>query len=299
VVKQDPTRSRTLVVAALGVVLLGPAFAGAAASRYQCEPQPLARIAAGTRIVDRSPEGWTHLIFKTHNQLASGDIDSLPEFARSMSQFLFTAMTARVAPVGSGEARRFRLETVAIGLGTRVGEHDMVISSETQKALGADLGIFKGIVLSKAEQHLKEVRQMVASETMMLVDAPTVLFDGKGNRTVVFRYLFLVEPSNGGLASVVWQIDRAADGTYRGVAGKAVLVQANLVATSPIHVDGNKMTYGIPGPEAFAITRLPPGRVFPLPTRVQSVAGIPRLSSENAATLESEIRRALESLRSR
>lgn len=285
---------RSRVAAILVGIVLAPVFWHTSGMCATAAPRTLDRIAAGTVVPDGPPKGWTHLIFKTHCRLASGDIDSLPGFGRSLAEFLFTAMVAQVAPVQDAAGRSFRLEKVAIGVGTRIGQADVIISSQTQKELGANLGMFKVTILGRAEEQLDKIRQVAASDTMMVVDAPTVMETEGQHRIVILRYLFLVEPRSGQLATVVWRIDVDARGVYRPVNGPAVLVQPNVVATSPLHVDSRKFFWGVPGAEAFAVTRLPPGTAFRIPLAAKDLVGWQELSADAAGQLESHFRQVIQ-----
>jgi len=104
----------------------------------------LPRIPPGTPIAESPPTGWTHLVFKTRSELASGDRDQVPDWAADLTRVLFTAMVARVRSTQVEGAVIYRLEKVAIGLGTRIGNRDVILSSDTQEALGANLGPSSG-----------------------------------------------------------------------------------------------------------------------------------------------------------
>jgi hypothetical protein len=255
--------------------------------------RPLGRIPPGTRIGERAPDGWSYLIFKSYSELTSGDVKSLPEFARTLAEFLFTSMVARVVPDEPGGSRVYRIDAVAIGLGTRVGQDDVVITVDTQAKLGADLGPFKQTILSRAEQHLDTIRRVAASEAMWIVDAPSIMLVEEEHRKVVLRYVFLAKPSTGQLASVVWRIDVGPDGTYQRAAGPAVMIQQGLVGRCPLHVDGRKIFAGIPASDAFAAARLPKGAPFELPQPIMAVAGQQQLTADAAAELEAALRQEI------
>jgi len=248
------------------------------------------RIAAGTLVADKAPEGWSDLVFKTHSQLAGGDVQSLPEFSRSLAELFFTAMVVRVAPPSGDGARQYRLEKVAIGMGTRVGRDDMIVTSETQRKLGANLGPLKATVLSQAEERLNRIRLVAQSDSMAVVDAPTVMYSDNQHRNVVLRYLFLADPQTGQLASVVWKIDLDDKRAYGAAAKSAVLMQPNIVATLQLHVDKRKFFLGIPGDEAFAATAMPPGTALPIPKAAGDIAGRQELTVAVAVELDAAFR---------
>ncbi len=263
------------------------------AVRIDTTRRPVERIAPKTRVDDTAPEGWSHLVFKARNKLAEGDVDAIPVFGRAASEYLFTVMAARVVPADDQGSPPWRLDAIGIGVGATVGDVDRILAKETPEELGISPGILKTAILGRALAHLGKIEQVAASSTMAVVDAPTYLLVEGEHRPVVLRYLFLVRPEDGGLASLVWRIDVDARGAYGEARGPAVLVRPNLIRTTPLHVDGSKVTLGMPAADAIAATRLPPGREIPLPEEAASVAAAGNLTEAAAAALESLFRQAL------
>ncbi|HOM15877.1 MAG TPA: hypothetical protein PLQ00_01030 [Thermoguttaceae bacterium] len=280
------------------LVPFGPAScvapAGQVSPMLDCTRRTIDQIPPGTKVRDRPPEGWTHLIFKTRNRLSSGDLEAIPEFGRPTAEFLFTVFAAHVVPADPTGRGPWRLDKVAMGVGAQVGQDDIVLTTATQKELGADLGVLKLAILGRAEEHLKKVQQVALSPRLAIVDAPTYFADPDGHRPIVIRYLLLVRPEDGGLASLAWRIDLGQEGRYIAARSPAVLIQPNLVATTPLRVDGKKVTLGIPAPDAFATTRLPRGREVPIPLVVQGLAGRQELSAQDVLLLETHFRQAIE-----
>ncbi len=264
-----------------------------ASSGIDCTPRPLERIAPGTPVSNGPPQGWTHLVFKTRSTLATGDVKEVHELAGSLTRFLFTAMVARVHPIPDTEPPEYRLDKIAMGLGTRVKRADLVLDGKTHEALGAELGVVQKMILSGAEQRLDKIVEIARSDTMAMVDAPTIMLIDGEHRETVFRYLFLIDPRNGRLDTLVWRVDEVRMGVYRLASGRAVWVQPNLVRICPLHVDGSKVFGSIPTSRAFAITRLPPGRPVVIPERLKSIAGGKRVTPEAAGQIENTLRRML------
>lgn len=275
--------------------LPGSAMSGSGASAASDPSRPfpavpLPRIEPGVVIGDAPPAGWSHLIFKSRSRLASGAIDSLPEFARELAEFIFYAMTARVVRDDEGV---WGFDQVAIGLGTRIGANDVIISSATYKKLGAELGPIKSIVLSYAEQRLDKMVVAYRSRSMAIVDTPTLLHIDGQNRETLFRYLFLVEPHTGGLATIVWRIELGSAGEYLRLGSEPILIQPNLVSVTALHVDGSKITAGIPSSQAFAGKELPTGVTLRfLPEAAQPAMTKP-VSMATAEKLETAFRKVL------
>jgi hypothetical protein len=258
--------------------------------RISVDAKVLPRINPGTTVGSGAPVGWTHLVFKARSRLTSGATNRLPHYAQSLTELLFTTMVARVRPQGSDSEGPYHLQGVAVGLGIQIGNRDVVISSATHKQLGAQLGPLKVMALSFGEQRLDEMYQVAATPTMLVVDAYTALYLDGSNQDVVLRYCFLVEPASGNLASLVWPIRLDDDGRYRGVEGTAVLIRSSLVATTPLHVDGDEIFAGIPSPRAVAAAKLPEGFEFALPKSLRAVAGQQRFAPASTKQLEEKFR---------
>ena len=262
-------------------------------SQVDCRVQPLERIRPGTVIGDTPPSGWTHLLMKCHSRLTAGAIDELLAQAKPLSELLFTAMVARVSH-RPGRSPPFRLESIAVGLGTTIDGKDTIITTETQEELGADFGFLARLVLDQGEKKLDGVLQVARSPTAMIVDTPSILSDKGKHREVILRHAFLLDPDNGGLANLVWRIDLDDRGQYAGVTGPVVHVKPNLVVTCPVHVDGGQIFGGVPLPTAFAVIGLPPGQEIPMPPALRAVAGRRELDVAAFAELEAALRRLID-----
>jgi hypothetical protein len=248
------------------------------------------RIVPGTRIQDRAPRGFSHLVLKARSRLTSGAVNSLPDFAKSLAELLFTAIVARVTPRDEAGSRQFRLDSVAVGLGIRVRGQDTIISRDTLKALDVSLSVPQTMVLSQAEKRLDGMRRLVASGTMTVIDAPTVmLLDGR-NQDIILRYCFLVHPADGRLASLVWPMQWDTAGRDSPIVGKAVLMRGNLVATTALHVDPQQITAGIPWRRAFGATGLPPGENFEFPPSLRALAERRTFDASAGEQLERQLR---------
>ncbi len=169
----------------------------------------------------------------------------------------------------------------------------MIISSETQSELGANLGFLERCVLRGAEKELNEPIVLARSDTSLLVDMPGItLVDGK-HRAVVLRYLFMVHPQEGRLEAVLWRLDPDAEGNYHLADVPAVRRFLGRVERCGLHVDASEVIAGIPKPKAFATTCLPSGDSLPLPTALRKIAGQRRVTAEMAEQIDLEIRRAI------
>lgn len=270
-----------------------PAPTASVSAPFDCQPGPLSRIQPGTRIADGPPPGWTYLVSKSQAELASGDVDKLHARAADLASLLFTAYVARVDRQETDRGPIYRLESLANGVGTRVGDADVILSSKNQSEVGADLDFLQRCALARAEKELDRPVRLARSDTSLLVDMPTVmLIDGK-HRSVIHRYLFMVHPREGRLEAVLWRIDIDAEGQYRLANLPAVRYHLGRVAKCPLHVDANETFAGVPTSMAFATVRMPAGDPLPLPRSLQEIAGQRELTPTIAEQIDTAIRRAI------
>lgn len=261
---------------------------------YDVTPRRLDLIPPGTAIDKGPPKDWSNLIIKSHPRAGAGDVKQLSASAAQLSGLLYTAIIADVRSEGNGAAARHRLAKLAIGLGTRINNQDVIISPEKQQALGANLTFLGRVVLNKAQEKLQEVQLVARSDTMALIDAPGLLQrDGK-HQPVVLRYALLVDAATGRLETLLWVIDRDERGGYRGVAGPAEWLPPSKLEDCVLHVDAREFSLGLPTENAFAMNRVPQGtKQVPLPDEVKPVAGRMRLSADMAYLLETRLREAM------
>lgn len=269
--------------------------AAPALPRYDVTAQRIDLLPPGTVIPDNAPpQGWTYLVIKTHPYAATGDLEQLSASSRKLSGLLVTAMVARVQGETVNGRTPYRLSGIATGLGTRIGNQDVVITPDTQKKLGADLGLIARTVLSKSYEKQLENRLVARSDTMIVVDTPAIMVRRNRNRPVTFRYVLLVDPQTGKLNTLVWYIDRDDKGGHTGVGDHMEWLPPNKLQEIPLYVDGREFTLGIPSDQAFATTRLPQGqKQIPMPKDLAPLAGEPQFSTEKAQALETRLRELL------
>lgn len=265
----------------------GPAFgqAAPAAPSAAFPVHPLARIEPGTRVANGPPVGWSQLILKSQPRVTSGDMAEVPKMTLDLVGKFFNVILARVEKFSVAGAPRYRLAAVAIGLGTHIGNEDIIVSSATRSQLGVDLGMVGSIVLTKSEEQLDKVVELGRSSTMTLIDSPTVLLRGGVHVDVVLRYAVLADPRDGRVYTIAWILDRAGDGYQLGPE-RPVLLKPNQVTECPMHVDRGRFFLGTPGPEAFAVTQLPAGTPLAIPPSLARVAAATTFTPRIAYELE-------------
>ncbi|MHB1422611.1 MAG: hypothetical protein ACYC3I_05335 [Gemmataceae bacterium] len=268
-------------------------------SAYDVTVRRLAQIPPGTVIEKEAPKGWSDLLMKSYSRADSGDVKQLSPMADRLTRLLFTAILADVRPQAERgnekkDGKRYKLEKVAVGLGTRIGGKDIVITPDTQNRFGANLGLFARVVLRTAQEKLGEIAVVARSATLMVFDSPSLMVVEGKHKPIVLRYAVLVEEKSGQLNALVWVLGREADGKYSDPLCPMQWLPANLTGESLLHVDGNEFSLGQPTEKAFAITAPPKGKKeIKVGDDLKPLASRPRFSSTTAAELESKLRDAL------
>jgi hypothetical protein len=265
-------------------------------STYGVTPHRAELIPPGT-VVDREPpKGWSFLVIKSHPKPGSGDISKVNENTNRLASFIFTAFVANAKAEKVGNETQYRLNRVAVGLGTRINGKDVILSPDTQARLGADLRLLARVVLDRTYEMQKEVIIVVNSYTLAVVDTPAIMLRGTQHRDVVIRYILLLDPKKGSLDVLCWLIDKDNQGRYTGASGPIEWLPRNMVQDVNLHVDGNEFgPLGVPTDRAFATARLPKGeQQIPLPDDLKTTAGMQRYTPELAMQMEKRLRELMQ-----
>jgi hypothetical protein len=109
----------------------------------------------------------------------------------------FMATLAQVERTGDGENAFFRLARLAGGIGTRVNGQDVIVSPESARQLGANVGFLGGILLNEMYKKQRSVTVVMRSETCAVYDTPIAIRLDNKNRSLVLRYGVLVDRIKG------------------------------------------------------------------------------------------------------
>ena len=264
-------------------------------SAYDVTQRHLAQIPPGTVIGKEAPKGWSNLIIKSYSRPGAGDVRQLSPTADRLARLLFTAILADVQPAKKdGFAKGYKLAKVAVGLGTRIGSKDVVITPDTQNQFGANLGLIARVVLRKSQEKLDEIVVVARSTTFQVFDSPSFLAVDDKHKPIVLRYAILVEERTGRLDTLVWAVGRDTDGKYGDPIGSIQWLPANVTGDCILHVDGNEFSLGQPTERAFAITSPPKGqKEITIRDDLKPLAARPHFSPATAAELESKLRQAI------
>ena len=239
-----------------GILLVIGGVSFASGERYVTIPQPVQRVPPGTRIADGPPTGWSHLVIKSVPRCVQGDRDKVPKSHLELAGKFHHSLLVNV---GNREGQTApSLTHIAVGISCLVGRREIVVTPETQKQLGAQLGFFERLLLSAMDERQGEVQIVLFSRRMAIVDVPTAVRFGGVNQIMVLRYLLTVD-AGAELRSFVCLL-QPSQGGYQLQSTLHELV-AGHVEDSQLYVDKSQYTLGMPNELAFAIVKLPQATV--------------------------------------
>lgn len=118
--------------------------------------QPLGWIPPGTVVGTTPPPGWSHLISVVHPRIRQGDLGKVSESVRDYACMLTINFLANVTQDPKSTSPRYHLEEVSLGIGTLINGKNTIITSNTQKELGADFDFFARRLLSHCESDFQD-----------------------------------------------------------------------------------------------------------------------------------------------
>lgn len=259
-------------------------------AEYDLEARPPEVIAPGT-VVGRSPlVGWSHLVLKSLPRVRADQRAGLPALTIEKASWMFTAFAADVVPEPQGPHTRYRLRAAGLGLGAAVKDKgDVILTAAAGRKLGADLGLFGGLILDKGYEVQGRAVVPVFGPTMGLVDTPVWFRCGGENKLIRYRYALLPDAATGRLDVLLWSL--GADGAACGELAEVVRIAPDTVDVPELVVDRRKVNrFGAPSDDAFAVDQLPAGTRQPLPPDLRPLAARTRFTPEEARELERRLR---------
>lgn len=291
------------------------------------------QIAAGTQLEGETVEGWTHRVLIAHPRIATGDIDKIGSVVKDNAELFSFVILARVerprrdspaaavlsapspvdpdspspmdpsvaAPdVPAGAQPPAVLADVGVGLATRVRGRLQVVSGPPAKpgtaaaaSPGPDLGFISGQVLRTAAQSLDEMRIVARRTTLMLYDSPAVIRIADCNVDATVRALIWVEADSGRLHHMLWVMQRGRRQHWMPGLETGVYLAVPLVEDRMLHVEADRLTFGIPSATAIGLAKLPPGHRFSLAGELGDLACRTEYDESSLAKLATQLVAAL------
>ncbi len=222
----------------------------------------LVQLAPATRVGDKAPEGWSHLVIKSIPALESGDLDTLPDFATKTATMFHTTMLADVQPLALDKQYVLRRVGLGICIPSRDGKkEDIVVSTDRVQAMSLRLSTVEKMVLEAAEAELAESRIIAYTSTFALLRSPALLLVQGKHRKVDLYYAFCVDSATGKLEVGAWTM-------WPGDVSQPpppflVRVAPRTIYNCAVDVQAKKLLFGtVPYSWTFAMRMLPPGETL-------------------------------------
>ncbi len=247
----------------------------------------LAWIPPGTIVGTSAPKGWSHLVYAAYPRIGAGDVDKVSASVVYYAKLFTVNCLANVTKDDADPNANYRLDRVAIGIGTDIAGKNTIVTSGTQKKLGADLDILARQVLSQCEADFQHgFTQIVRTPTLLVYDSQATLLIENQPRDMMGRYAILVSPETGHLQALVWLFDLK----YHLVDQPMQALPANDREDRVLSVDAEKFFLGLPRDGAFAQLQIAQGTPIPFTKPLRHVAGLRRYTKESARELERQLR---------
>jgi len=234
---------------------------------------PVPRLAPGIVIGQAKNAGYSDLVTLVLPRLASGSIESLPEFAKTYtSMFKFTVL-ADVRPAVDGELQYYKLDKVGVGFAMDIKGQTTTVTQDTANNYGADLGFIARNVLAGNEDCLDEIVQVARTRQLIVFDAKANMLVDETHKQRIIRHFVWASPDGGKIGFLVWLLDETKAAQYAFASPAMQWLPGGYQEDRQIHVSAGGLLSSIPTPDRFAMVKLPPGVTVPMSEKLKSVAG--------------------------
>jgi len=248
--------------------------------------KPLPVLQPGIVVGQPSAFGYSDLVTLIFPRLASGDIDSLPDYSKTYARMFQTTILANVMERIVADQRVFILEKIGIGFAMNIKGKTTIVTSATANDLGANLGFIDRGVLSGNEDCLNEVIQVARTDRLVIFDAQANMLIGEEHESRMLRHFVWVSPASGKLGILVWQLKDDDNGQYTVDSDNMQLLPCGMKEDRKIHVSSaGFLRSKIPTPDRFALEQIPQGTPVPFSPRMRRVAGLKQITRQDLETL--------------
>ncbi len=252
------------------------------------ERQKLEKVPAGTVIGEKPPEGWSDIAHFSTATLTPEDKKDAPKNAAFYAQMFRYVLLAKTEKVEG----TYQLKKVAAGFAVDIKGKDTVIDSKHH--MGAELYTFGGRILAESEKSWeKDVRQVVRTPTMVVIDDRQLFLHDKEHVMRLLRYAILADPTTGRVRTTCWLLEEKGDKNALAETELQLLPQ-NFRETYALSVRRDKFgPLGTPADDAFARRTIPQGKAIKFPEGLAKLAALRDFREEDARELEKALRDVL------
>ncbi len=266
----------------LGLVVCGPVVWGQATTAAQNsgntqQSLPLSRsivkVDAGTVVGQENATRWNRTILLAKPRIASGDVSALSEGIRQAASTFVLTILATVDQDPQSAQPKFRLAEVGVGYSVAVGDKLKVIHADEYEKHGVQLSFIPRQMLSENEKQIESIRTVVRGSSLLMFDVPALLLSQGKHQDYVMRHLIWIDAKTGKLATMIWLLQQDRAKQWAVVTNEAIRwLEPSTMEDRAIHVDGSEFTFTIPSKRAFAMEKMPPGRMIPWSQQASSLA---------------------------
>jgi hypothetical protein len=230
-------------------------------------PAPrLVLLEPGGRIEGQSgPQGWSHLVFKSIPDLATGDLDTVSSQAFDTARRIRPVVVADIRQSELNHASSCYLARVGIGLCAPSDDQgvDRVISASSVDGTHGTWTAKQRVILTAMSYEVSRTRLAAATPTFALLRSPSTFLIGGTHRKVHSYQALLVDSKSGKLRVIVWRDEGQHDESQPAEVPARLLSKP--VFDSPQDVHATKLL-DTPVAWSFAMRELPPGRDLTIPS---------------------------------
>lgn len=235
----------------------GPSMA--AATQFDVSTREVSLIEPGSVLDDGPPRGWSHLIIKSKPKVTKGDIAKAGKLDVELASAFFTVLAANVRDGGPSQNPRYVLDKVGVGVGAHIQGKDVVISPDTQAKLGANLGFIARMVLKSFYAEQMDVRVVLSSGGLMVIDTPVVMRMKERNELSIVRHGLVLDQQTGKLDKACWLLLLSKGEKPRGMAGKLEWLKENHLENAELFLDKREYRLGMATKMAYGLITPPLG----------------------------------------
>ncbi len=277
------------------LIAVSLSIAHAAAQSNTLPHGVLSRIAAGTPVDNSAGQRWNRVVMLSRPSIERGDVDAVSKTIRDATASVMVTILATIESSTNAQGEvRFRMTDVGVGSSAEIDGEWKVVTLESANQLGLSFGFIQRQLLYENDKQFRKLQLIAKTTTLAIFDAPTIMLRNGQHRDYQMRHFVWIDSSSGASATLVWLLERDAQGQLRTIDEPAQWLPAGLKEKRVIHVDRDEFTLGIPGGRAFALCELPPGKPIPMNAEAQHLAALPQYSMDELRALTTALNRAIQ-----
>ena len=236
--------------------------------------KPVPQLMPGTLVGNPQQSGYSNVVTLAMPRLASGEIDSLPEYAKRYAGMFHFTVLANIKTVTAGNRTDYLLDRFGVGLSMDINRQLVIVTPDTANRLGANLQMIERGILKGNEKDLKVITQVARTSRMIIFDASiNMLIDDK-HRKRILRYFVWASPASGKLGVLVWLLGDQKSAQYAIESSCMQLLPPDYREDRAIHVSKGPLLSNIPTANRFALAQIPQGTPVPFSAKMRKVAAL-------------------------